>query len=93
MCLEKFGGKINVLSKSARITLLCFFHTELLGYPKIIIENKLQKVSLWIFSSVRGYHIILCYLKRKIPWFHFSCAYLCSCDLFSFAVLMNLSQY
>lgn len=43
MCLEEFGKKTNVLSKSARITFLCFFHTELLGYPKIIIENKLQK--------------------------------------------------
>lgn len=93
MCLEKFGEKTNVLSKSARITLLCFFHTELLGYPKIIIENKRQKVSLWIFSSVSGYHIILWYLKRKILWFHFSCAYLCLCDLLSFAALMSLSQY
>lgn len=49
MCLEKFLKKKNVLSKSARIILLCFLHTELLGYPKIIIENKLQKKSLWIF--------------------------------------------
>lgn len=54
------------------MTLLCFLHTELLGYPKIIIENKLQKIPLWIFSSVDGHHIILCYLIRKILWFHFA---------------------
>lgn len=46
---RKIFEKKNVLSKSARIILLCFLHTELLGYPKIIIENKLQKKSLWIF--------------------------------------------
>lgn len=60
MCLEKFWNekkKKNVLSKSARMTLLCFLHTELLGYPKIITENKLQKISLWIFSSVGGHHV------------------------------------
>jgi len=42
-------NKKNVLSKSARMTLLCFLHTELLGYPKIIIENKLKKIFVDFF--------------------------------------------
>lgn len=52
-----------------------------------------KKYLCGFFSSGSGYHIISCYLKRKILWFYFPVHIYARVNLLSFTVLMNLSQY